>query len=289
MSPALPSPRTKEELAVRLREHELGRVATQLAALSMNSIRISARKVHESRVNVGASRIGGRPDLPGGFEWPEWESGPMSFLAEIRIKDVVSLDSEGRLPRTGILCFFYDCEQVAWGFEPEHGAGCRVILTDDRPEALHRFEFPAGLPKGSRFEVAELDFRNELTLPPEDSTLVEPLGLDGAESETYSEFLEEISPPEGQPVNRLLGHPDQIQGDMQLECQMASHGLRDHNDSRVEELKKGARDWQMLLQLDSEEELGITWGDSGRVYLWMPGGDLRTGDFTRVRPALQCY
>ncbi|MCR8632194.1 YwqG family protein [Paenibacillus radicis (ex Xue et al. 2023)] len=39
--------------------------------------------------------------------------------------------------------------------------------------------------------------------------------------------------------------------------------------SEGEELEKGVSDWKLLLQIDSEEEIGMMWGDAGRIYFWI--------------------
>ena len=72
---------------------------------------------------AGASRFGGRPDVPEGFAWPSWpgEDGgthPLSFLAQFDCAALAPLDREGLLPKTGLLSFFYDAESQPWGFDP---------------------------------------------------------------------------------------------------------------------------------------------------------------------------
>jgi uncharacterized protein YwqG len=63
-----------------------------------------------------------------------------------------------------------------------------------------------------------------------------------------------------------------------------------YNDPRRPELEKGAADWQLLLQIDSDEKnLGVMWGDVGRVYFWIRRQDLGKRDFGNVWLILQCY
>ncbi|HUT87622.1 MAG TPA: YwqG family protein [Candidatus Heimdallarchaeota archaeon] len=91
------------------------------------------------------------------------------------------------------------------------------------------------------------------------------------------------------------GHPDPIQGDMQLDCQLTSHGLytgdaTGYEDPRRAELEKGATDWQLLLQIDSDEDnAGMMWGDMGRLYFWIRKDDLKKRAFENVWMVLQCY
>ncbi|WP_062393563.1 DUF1963 domain-containing protein [Gordonia phthalatica] len=89
---------------------------------------------------------------------------------------------------------------------------------------------------------------------------------------------------------RLLGHPDPLQGDMQDTCQLAGHGLWDgSSDPRVAELRRGSGEWRLLAQIDSHEDLGMMWGDCGRLYFWIRDADLRTRNWDAVWAIMQCH
>ena len=82
---------------------------------------------------------------------------------------------------------------------------------------------------------------------------------------------------------------------MQLHCQLVSHGLSIGNlegyfDPRRATLESGVEDWQLLLQIDSDEDnLGVIWGDAGLVYFWIRKQDLEKRDFSNVWLVLQCH
>ena len=85
-----------------------------------------------------------------------------------------------------------------------------------------------------------------------------PGGLSRDEQFAYAEALED----RGAVIHRLLGHPDPVQGDMQLECQLASNGIDcgdagGYRDPRVPALRPGAADWRLLLQIDSDDAAGM--------------------------------
>jgi uncharacterized protein YwqG len=93
-----------------------------------------------------------------------------------------------------------------------------------------------------------------------------------------------LTASEGEAIHRCGGHPQEIQGDMRLECQLVTNGLycgdaSGYQDPRRSILEKGAADWHLLLQIDSDEKhLGWMWGDVGRVYFWARHRDI-DGDF----------
>lgn len=58
---------------------------------------------------------------------------------------------------------------------------------------------------------------------------------------------------------------------METECQLASKGIyvgnpEGYQDPLVPELKAGAAEWQLLLQLDTEDDTGWMWRDVGTLY-----------------------
>ena len=107
----------------------------------------------------------------------------------------------------------------------------------------------------------------------------------------------QLMPPfsEKDPIHRCGGHPQEIQGDMRLKCQLVTNGIycgdpSGYQDPRRPLLEKGAADWQLLLQIDSDESsVGWMWGDVGRVYFWARRQDIEAADFDGCWAILQCY
>ncbi|TCD03493.1 DUF1963 domain-containing protein [Pedobacter psychroterrae] len=92
----------------------------------------------------------------------------------------------------------------------------------------------------------------------------------------------------------LLGQPDVIQNEMELECELVTNGLycgdpSGYNDPRAEKLRPNAKDWRLLLQIDSNEETEMMWGDVGRLYFWIKEEDLAAKRFENSWCILQCY
>lgn len=147
-------------------------------------------------VPVGASKLGGRPDLPPGEPWPSRDGRPLSFVVQV---DLATADTGGVLPPDGLLSFFYDAVEQPWGFEEGDDAGTVVRWTPPGT-ALERREFPDDLDElEARFD----EMRVELTpaTPAEDDDDVEE--------------DDEVDDDEDEPlVHRLLGAPDEIQEEL---------------------------------------------------------------------------
>jgi uncharacterized protein YwqG len=87
--------------------------------------------------------------------------------------------------------------------------------------------------------------------------------------------------------HRMLGHPDTLQDDMRLQCQLTTHGVTSPDDPQIAALSKGALDWQLLLQVDSDEHAGMHWASVGMIYYWIKWTDLQAHCFDKTWLVLQ--
>jgi uncharacterized protein YwqG len=206
----------KAKLTEQLNEVGLSRIAPDLEKAVEPSIRIRTEPADDRQLEVGVSKIGGAPDLPEATEWPRWKGTPLAFIAQLNMVDVTKHDLTGALPQSGLLSFFYDARQETWGFDPDDRGSWQVLFCEDDQPVLRRTQPPDDLSKESRFKPCKLAFSTELTLPPWESLYVEGLDLTEQETDKYLDLLQRIS-GEDDLIHRLFGHPDPIQGDMQLQ------------------------------------------------------------------------
>ena len=67
------------------------------------------------------------------------------------------------------------------------------------------------------------------------------------------------------------------------------YGDDEFEDYEEEEgLDKNTGHWNLLLQVDSNEDIGMMWGDCGRLYLWITDEDLAAKNFENSWLILQC-
>lgn len=69
------------------------------------AIHLHAEELDDDTLPVGASRIGGRPDL-GARGWPLDLGEPMHFWAQFNLADIHPFDLDGMLPSAGLLSLF---------------------------------------------------------------------------------------------------------------------------------------------------------------------------------------
>jgi len=278
-----------------IKKSGLKRIEDELIQNLKSSIKVNVSMVSENDLEIGRSKLGGSPDVPENFEWPVNKNGtPLAFLAQFNLEEVSSYDIEKRLPPSGMLYFFYEAEEQPWGFDPQDRGKWKVLFYESFRN-LNRINLPHNLPEVSRFKSCALNFELDTTIPPWESIFIQKLNLNREERDLYFDLTEKIIElRESDIINRLLGYPDQVQGEMQLECQLVSNGLycgdaTGYRDLRAKELEKGAVNWHLLFQLDSIEDAGMMWGDCGRLYFWIEEDALKKRDFENVWLVLQCY
>src|SRR5438093_1519255 len=275
------------DLSTFLARADLDNWADRILATEQQSLRLLPRS-RGRRV----ARLGGKPRLPVGEAWPEADDEPLAFIAEVDLAATRAVFGEEVLPSTGFLEFFYDAEQEAWGFDPTERLKWRVLWVEGRaPER----GLPRNLQEDARFKSVDLEGRVDRTFAEWESWHIERLGMDREATHRYAEALnawKEAQNLNVGSVHRILGHPDQIQGDMMVECQLASSGidvggLKPFRTEEADRLKAGTGEWRLLLQVDSDEVSGMMWGDVGRIYYWIRHEDLQKGFWDRVWLVLQ--
>jgi uncharacterized protein YwqG len=277
----------------RLENIGLCKFSKAIASAALMGIRLSPTLEDENKMKLSESKVGGMPDLPQLFEWPLWKDQSLSFIAQINLGEVSNFYCAETSPKRGILYFFYSAEQETWGFDPADNGSWRTLYYDGPMEGLERRNPPDDLPEYAIYDCSRLAASELLTLPPADSITMESLALMPAERDSYFDFVENFYEEDNGCKHQLFGHPATLQGDMQLECQLVSHGLycgdpTGYTDPRAQALKEGSAEWQLLLQVDTDDSSGMMWGDCGRLYYWIKKTDLLKCNFEDVWMILQC-
>lgn len=268
--------------------------------------RIDSRFVPaQGKLAVGASKFGGRPDVPADFIWPVFETDtreddqvkerPMAFLAQFDCAQLAPLDPEGLLPKEGVLSFFYELESQRWGYDPKD-AGCARVFWFEGP--LAPAEFPAELEEDFRLPEMAAQLSGGTDAPDfQDACPALEYAWTANDYRIFDQARRELGMD--YPANRsqLLGWPDIIQNNMTLQCELISRGyylggswekipLEERSALRT----PSVRDWQLLFQLDTVEngDFELMFGDCGRIYFYIRREDLAQRRFDRVWLIQQC-
>lgn len=298
----------------------------KLKAIAKNEIKTTLVKP-DAPLGVCASRIGGKPAVPPDFVWPEYTfkfseyvgkapnrsdepvTLPLSFLAQINLKDVAALDEENLLPKTGVLSFFYELNTMQWGFDPKDAGSSRVFYFPDE-SALSIAEYPEELEEDCRFPEYAIEFNKHVSLPgfyqydefvdfecDDDEDDEDEDDEENAFNDCRVELGYEEDELEEEDKTKLLGYPDVIQNSMEEECEYATRGYRtgggypDLAEEEQAEIEKAAKDWTLLFQMGTidKEDFDLMFCDCGYIYFWIKKEDLRNCNFDKTWLILQCY
>ena len=268
--------------------------------------RIDARFVPaEGDLAVGASKFGGRPDVPADFVWPvfetkTWEDDqvrarPLAFLAQFDCAQLAPLDKEGLLPHAGLLSFFYELDSQRWGYDPKD-LGCARVFWFEGP--LAAAEFPSELDEAFRLPELAAKLSQAADAPDfQDACPALEYAFTANDYRCFDQARRELGMD--YPANRsqLLGWPDLIQNNMTLQCELISRGYylggsweEVPMEERAALRTPSVRDWQLLFQLDTVEhgDFELMFGDCGRIYFYIRREDLAQRRFDRVWLIQQC-
>ncbi|HVA45568.1 MAG TPA: YwqG family protein [Pirellulales bacterium] len=318
-----------ERVTEEIRASALSEYADVLVQELRPSARLVVREAIVDHAELGLrSHLGGIPLLPRGIEWPMWDkrdflqgqilrleekfeqdaraSGlrdiaarmrddlpigptPLVFLAQIFLDELHPSAPVRGWPADGSLAFF--CDPSAWGFDPLTRGHCRVLFVA-ADERLLPQEAPTGFAGRGSVPGRRATFQREWTLP----SSARRLDVSIWTNTNYRRLCGRLVRCSGadEPVHRFGGYPQEIQGSMELECQLVSNGIYCGNpdgykDPRADALANGADDWRLLLQVDTDDRLGWEWGDAGRVYFWARQNEIEAGNFERAWSITQCY
>ncbi len=242
-----------------------------------------------AEIPCGVSKFGGKPDVPEGFVWENYNGKPLSFIAQFDLAEVTKYDTDKLLPQDGVLSFFYELETMEWGYDPKTIASAKVYYFPPEKK-LAPVEFPEELSEEYRLNEARIIMRRKTSYPSPSDDIELPLSED--ESDEYFDLYDEMTPEYPDASSKLLGHPELIQNPIALQCELVSRGIYTGSGypEITDEIKKAAADWMLLFQLDSfdNEDCPLMFGDAGRIYWYIRKDDLRNKRFEKALLVLQC-
>lgn len=265
------------------------RAFNELEKFARNAIVIKQDIKDDEFIKIGSSKFGGLPDLPKNIEWfkNEITQNHMHFIAQINFSEVKKYDLQNELPNSGILYLFYDCIDMPWGYDPKDKFGKKVFYFNGDLSELERKQAPENT---EIFTATKLSFSSQIELPDYESDLIDnDKFCDEEIDKIYDmqyEFYKENS-------NKILGHSNNIQDGMELECELVTNGIYCGDESGYDsprrfELEKNIANWVLLLQIDSNEETEMMWCDYGKIYLWITKQNLKERNFKDSWLILQC-
>lgn len=251
----------------------------EIHQIARPAILLRTKPSTEADIPLGATKIGGMPDLPSAAQWPVFQDGkPLAFLGQIELGDIArSGTTIDGLPAQGTLSVF-----SVWGWvtedeldpqTPDSGwkdqDGWTVILHSAPGQELERRQTPDGV---NSFPAAAIEPVAIRSLP--NHRLEPPLAALNWSDDEYEQFDEMQSDYRSIQMGYWLKHMDSF----------ASHhllgGYALFQQQFPEELLQ--MNSTMLLQIGSDGHTGMCWGDGGELTFYADTDALQKGRFERI-------
>jgi uncharacterized protein YwqG len=256
---------------------------------------------HAEPGEQSVAQLGGSPALPDGLAWPHSDAGrPLGLVAGIDLGRLPVRSLDVALPVDGTLLLFY--RDPLKDDPPYPARGIVGPLPDREPPSARVLHVPAGVattartapPGAAGYRAVPLTAEQIVTGPDwEHPALARAVaGLSDADRAFMADpfnsdlFRIEMGERIDQPRHRIGGYADPVQGS--VEVQVAQQRLGGRVSYSDPALYTQAAQWMSLVQIDSDDDAAMMWGDCGCLYWLMRSDDIAAGQFDAAEFTLQC-
>lgn len=237
---------------------------------------------------IGNSRVGGFPDAPKGFEWPHtYGEEPMTFIAQLNLKEISIYDEEGVIPKSGMLYFFmgidepaYDIEHKVIYIESDEGLELLKIAEPTVLDDIYEQFIPHRIVACSSIEIPNYAYMDYDAIKDEDA---------------YFELKEELKGKDESYIGCMFGYPEGQHDDVEIEAalKILLNEPYGYSESEIDKIaafyngdEKKAQDEvkniKMLLEITSDSDVGFQWWDCGEIHFFIRKEDLMNKNFDRT-------
>ncbi|MGG4493795.1 YwqG family protein [Brevibacillus reuszeri] len=284
--------RNRKKLEEHIFEQNVAHASTYLLETTRQGIRCEKTAI-ENYETPCLSRIGGDPDLPPQLEWPQTTDGtPMTFLLQLNLKELVKHDESSLLPARGMLYFFVGIDEPA--YDIEHRV---LFLQDDQLVSATRRHSPGETALEEQFAGYQLGARATLEPPNYAYVDYDQIETDSFSFEDYEDFRFLLTDMmDHDDVATLFGYPTGQHDDSEYEAALmlltgkqydykmekALHEITAHFAGDETKAKQEIQDTLMLVEIESDNEVGFCWWDAGVLQFFIRKEDLLAGRFDRT-------
>ncbi|KKO51051.1 YwqG family protein [Paenibacillus sp. DMB20] len=279
------------KLEQQLKEHGFEHALNYLMETTRQGVRC-AKNGKADYTKPGRSRVGGDPDLPPTFAWPLTSDGkPMTFLVQLNMQDTAQRDANEWLPKTGMLSFFLGIDEPAYNIEH------RVIWFDESELlTVVRREPPGETALEETYAGFDLAERSSLEPPNYAYMDEDQVESENADYEDYEDLLFEIRDEGDDDIIQVFGYPTGQHDDAEYEAALylltgepyeysmdkALTKIAAHFGGDKTKAKQEVADMLMLLELETDDDVGFCWWDAGVLHFFIRKEDLIAGRFDRT-------
>lgn len=263
-----------------------------LLSMIKPAIGIRTSKSSDHDLAVGASKIGGRPDLPLSFTWPLYKDEPLTFCAQYNCAELTHFDPGHVLPSAGMIYVFIYIDKNYPGFL-NNKASYKVIYAD--AAHLGRSEFPGGYFEEGIFETACIDFYEFFTIPDEENYKLAKMkkwnDYFDAAHEKATDIINAVTGKTDNRHHQLLGDDRSVQSSVVFYFAERALDIRTQEayERHKAELNEMQKEFMLLLQLDCHDQNTnlSKFGGSMVIYFGLKPAELKGLQFDQAVMAFQ--
>lgn len=267
----------------------------KLIKLIRPTVGIKTKSSDDNIVQVGKSKIGGKPDLPKDFEWPRANGKPMLFCAQYNLSELTKFASKNKLPLKG---FFYIFLSLDEKWNEFNGVNQPFKFLFSETENLFRKEYPNDLEENQIFKTASIEYFQFYTIPDDENYRLSEFKkkyedfyfrfYEPTEDYIIEELYQDLNK-----MHQILGYDRSVQSSVVYDFASKELGLNEAENSEYKkkwnEIFELSKKYELLLQLtcdDSETDLS-RFGGSGTYYFGLSKMDLEKSKFNDIKMSFQ--
>lgn len=278
-----------EKFVEHLQNAGLGEYTEAILKYKKPCVRLHAQPATEMSAHpIGATRIGGLPDLPPNMEWPMRNGRPCEFIAQINLSEAAAYDVTGTLPKDGLLLFFFDYPFSHDEDYQPYQLGSELIryYTGDMALLKRADDYPDQLEEWQHYRACAIKFETDWMLPNWGNAALHLIyekvfqytNFNEPHPQTveaYDQVVKHFEPSNDKDLHHLLGYPEPVlQDDPLFDVSNIWNG-KTVNEQVLKE-------WSLLLQVSSDVSVdgpGMIWGDTSSLYYCIRNDDLAARRF----------
>ena len=219
------------------------------------------------------------------YDWPTGPNGPLDCLLSIKCSDVPSQLSN--LPESGWLNVFYDLGESDWGHSPSSKRFWHIAWSAEDcslAEIPRDYEVSDAVPVLLEFEELHQDSGPTHALGGTADWVQNDIRPMAHFQSGY--FLRHK--PTVEALTEAGLNPESLTTDDSKKFTEAILKL-DQSEVHPDRFYEGVTEWQLFLQIDSDDDLDLMWGDVGKLYVVLPTQSLAERNFADAWINVQCY
>tara|TARA_R110002050_G_scaffold299550_4_gene465522 strand:+ start:60 stop:968 length:909 start_codon:yes stop_codon:yes gene_type:complete len=265
----------------------------KFSELIQPTIGVRTTRSKDNEIEVGLSKIGGKPDLPKTFNWPKYGEESLTFCAQYNLEELSKYDTNNELPKHGIIYVFIYIDKEWPGFLNQKSS--YKLIYHDNIKDLKRMEFPVNYFMKGVFNPAKIEYFESYTIPDDENFKLKDLqkkyeSFYQLYDSTY-DFINRITDLNSDDFHQVLGEDRSIQSSVvtyfaERELNIKTRSEFESKQSEISDLSKK---YKVLIQLDcADRNTDLEkYGGSMTIYFGIEPKDLKERNFNNVIMAFQ--